>query len=173
MYVLSHSDKMEFWRLTCSPQCKDLAHLHTMFQVIHSSCPSTLIRSCKPFSGARNLKMHLCIHIQEKLHKCKHCSYSATQAGSVRRHLVTYSGQDCIVQNVKTFNFGWKSENSHAYPHWGESIYRCPQCTYPTTTKQALGFHSQTSTKRGIQQKEKKHLDPTFLLTVRRKGSTM
>ena len=139
--VPSHSLELETWILTC---------------------PSTLIRSCKPFSGARNLKMHLCIHIQEKLHKCKHCSYSATQAGSVRRHLVTYSGQDCIVQNVKTFNFGWKSENSHAYPHWGESIYRCPQCTYSTTSKQALGFHSQTSTKRGNSTKRKVVLESNF-----------
>ena len=148
--VPSHSLELETWILTC---------------------PSTLIRSCKPFSGARNLKMHLCIHIQEKLHKCKHCSYSATQAGSVRRHLVTYSGQDCIVQNVKTFNFGRKYGSLHAYPHWGDSIYRCPPIQQHRNKHWV--FTPKQAQKGGIQQKEKWYLNPTFLLTVRRKGSTM
>ena len=161
--VPSNSLELETWILPCPMSIHTDQKLYTCAQC------------AKPFSGARTLKMHLCIHIREKLHKCKHCiSYLATQAGSVRRHPVMYSGKDYIVQNVKTFNFGWKSGSSHAYPHcWGESKCRCPQCTYSTTTKQALGFHSQTTTKRGIQQKEKKHLDPTFLLTVQRKGSTM
>ena len=79
-YVIQTRWSFEDSHAQCSPTCKDLAHLDTMFHVIHSNWylkthksihTDQKLYSCaqcaKPFGGARNLKTDLCIHIQEEL----------------------------------------------------------------------------------------------------------
>ena len=44
-------------------------------------------------SDAGNLRRHLKTHSGEKSNKCNQCDYASSQAGNLRRHLKTHSGE--------------------------------------------------------------------------------
>ena len=42
-------------------------------------------------SQAGNLRSHLKTHSGEKSNKCNQCNYASSEAGALRRHLITHS----------------------------------------------------------------------------------
>ena len=79
-------------------------------------------------SQAGNLRTHLITHSGEKLNKCNHCDYAFSQAGNLRRHLKKYTGEKTIKCKQCDFKSSQASNlRAHLKIHSGEKSHKCNQ----------------------------------------------
>ena len=77
-----------------------------------------------------------------KSNKCNQCDYASSQAGDLRRHLKTHSGeksQKCNQCDYATYHTGHLK--THIKTHTGEKPNKCSQCEYASSRADQLRLH--------------------------------
>ena len=96
-------------------------------------------------SQAGNLRKHLKTHTGEKLNKCNKCELAFSQAGNLRRHLQKHSGEKSNKYNQCGFASSYSSvSRTHLKTHTGEKPNECNQCDYASCYASALRTHLKT-----------------------------
>ena len=91
---------------------------------------------------AGNLKKHLETHSGEKPDKCSQCEFASLQAGNLRRHSKTHSGEKPNKCNQCGFASIRASHlKTHLKTHSGEKSNKCNQCDFESSWACALRRH--------------------------------
>ena len=80
-------------------------------------------------------------------YKCTHCDYASVQAGGMRTHLKTHSGEKPYKCSQCDFAYAQAGHlRRHLTTHSGEKSYKCTQCdyvsAYPYHMKRHLKSHT-------------------------------
>ena len=91
--------------------------------------------------GLTHMKTHTG-ETREKLHKCYQCEYAAHQAGNLRAHMKTHSGEKLHKCNKCDLAFLMVDKlRRHMKTHSGEKSFKCIQCEYSSSQMDALKIH--------------------------------
>ncbi|XP_052844855.1 zinc finger protein interacting with ribonucleoprotein K-like [Drosophila gunungcola] len=104
------------------------------------NCPQ-----CAKNIHKRSLKRHLRTHIEDRPHKCSHCSKSYTSHPQLKLHLKTHSGERAFKCSVCSKTFNQKSHlGPHLRIHTGERPYKCSICSNSFSQNATMLSHMRT-----------------------------
>ena len=96
-------------------------------------------------SQAGDMRSHLKTHSGEKPNKCNQCDYTSSQAGNLRTHLKTHSGEKSYKCNQCNFVCSLPSSlRQHLKIHGGEKSNKCNQCDFASFQEGNLRTHLKT-----------------------------
>ena len=76
-------------------------------------------------------------HDGKKSHNCNQCSYSSTNAASLKRHMLVHSGEKPFVCTQCVYSCTEASHlKKHMLTHSGDRPFNCTQCKYSFTQAQ-------------------------------------
>ena len=74
----------------------------------------------------------------EKLNKCSQCNYASSQAGNLRTHLKTHSGERSYKCNQCDYESSQANNLAHLKIYSGEKSNKCDQLDFASSYKSAL-----------------------------------
>ena len=101
--------------------------------------PHKCVQCNKSFSRADDLRTHLLTHTGEKLHKCEQLQQIIKQCWKFEDSSPNSQLHKCA-ECKKSFCQAGNLRN-HLLTHSGEKPHKCNQCSHATTTAQNLTFH--------------------------------
>ena len=104
--------------------------------------PHKCVQCNKSFSRADYLRTHLLTHTGEKLHKCEQLQQIIKQCWKFEDSSPNSQLHKCA-ECKKSFCQAGNLRN-HLRTHSGEKPHKCNQCSHATTTAQNLTFHIMT-----------------------------
>ena len=85
-------------------------------------------------SDAGNLRRHLKTHSGEKSNKCNQCDFASSHAGDLRRHLTKHSGEKYKKCNQCDYVSCYANDlRRHLQRHSGEKSNKCNQCGFASS----------------------------------------
>ena len=110
---------------------------------------NTMKQTCKKIGlkGEEILKKKTdkAINLMIKSNKCNQCGYASSQAGNLRRHLKTHSGDKPYKCNQCGYAFSQPDHlRTHMKIHSGEKPNKCNQCEYTSSWAYNLRTHLKT-----------------------------
>ena len=94
---------------------------------------------------AGNLRRHLKTHSGEKSNKCNQCDYASSQASALKTHLKRHSGEKSNKCDQCDYACADPSSlRTHLRMHSGEKSNRCDQCDYASYQAGNLRTHLKT-----------------------------
>ena len=88
---------------------------------------------CAP-SPYSNLKSHKLVHSKEWPFVCKQCNYSCTQAGDLKKHMLSANP---FRRKALQLHDSWQPQNANAHI-FREKPFSSTQCNYSCTTASCL-----------------------------------
>ena len=116
------------------------AHIKAKHEKMYSEEKSNKCHFASAQAG--NLKDHLKTHSGEKTNKCNQCQYASFYASHLRTHLKTHSGERANKCNQCEYASSQASHlRTHLKTHSGEKTNKCNQCEYASSQASNLRTH--------------------------------
>ncbi|XP_042544958.1 zinc finger X-chromosomal protein-like [Dipodomys spectabilis] len=94
----------------------------------------------KGFHRPSELKKHAAVHMDEKMHQCRHCDFKISDPFLLSSHILSVHAKDPPFR-CKRCRKGFQQQDElekHMNTHSGRKVFQCEHCEYSTTD--ASGF---------------------------------
>ncbi|GJQ69060.1 hypothetical protein Trydic_g6224 [Trypoxylus dichotomus] len=141
LHLIQHTDRHRC--IHCLNRFNSKASLAQHIITVHTDIKNHICCTCgKKFSSKTALKVHMKSHSNERLYKCKLCSYAGRTASALYVHMSTHSDYMCICEVCsKTFK-STRNLNDHLRRVHNESKkHECNYCGKRFVDKYMLSIH--------------------------------